>query len=186
MASHLFRNYSFKKINPDLLKSIQIIKEVKKRRAFFQFEARLLGEFEVLAWVLFEIFKLVFLIELLMLFGVLKRFNAKRQQIERVFKFVGYVVLRVSIISLRKSLDTYCIPDIISDRKITANQIYHPLIINCTTNTIHTSNKSVLLTGSNMSGKTSFIKAIGLKVIAGKTINTCFARSISFPVLKVF
>jgi len=37
-----------------------------------------------------------------------------------------------------------------------------------------------------MSGKTSFIRAIGLNVITGLTTNTCFAKSITFPLLKVF
>tara|TARA_R100001369_G_scaffold92113_1_gene135534 strand:- start:301 stop:672 length:372 start_codon:yes stop_codon:yes gene_type:complete len=37
-----------------------------------------------------------------------------------------------------------------------------------------------------MSGKTSFIRAIGLNVITGLTINTCFAKSFTFPLLKLF
>jgi DNA mismatch repair ATPase MutS len=37
-----------------------------------------------------------------------------------------------------------------------------------------------------MSGKTSFIRSIGLNVITGLTINTCFAESITFPLLRIF
>ena len=37
-----------------------------------------------------------------------------------------------------------------------------------------------------MSGKTSFIRAMGLNMITGLTINTCFAKSMSFPLMRVF
>lgn len=83
-------------------------------------------------------------------------------------------------------LYTYCLPNITEDTAIIAEEISHPLIYNCTTNSIAITEKSVLLTGSNMSGKTSFIRAIGLNVITGLTLNTCFARSMTFPLMKVF
>ena len=123
----------------------------------------------------------------MLLFGVLKRLNTKREEIEDVFKFVGHIDMLISIASLRNGLDTFCLPTINNDdTKIIANEISHPLIFNCTTNSIQTSKKSILLTGSNMSGKTSFIRAIGLNIITGLTINTCFSKSLTFPLLRVF
>ncbi|WP_019039728.1 MutS-related protein [Psychroflexus tropicus] len=186
IASHLFTNSLFKKLNPDLSKSIKLINEVKNRMSFFSLEAKLQGEFEIIAWFVFEIFKTMFLLEPLLLFGVLKRLNTKREEIESVFKFVGHIDMLISIASLRNGVNTFCLPIIDDEEKIIANDISHPLIFNCTTNSIEITKKSVLLTGSNMSGKTSFIRAIGLNVITGLTINTCFAKSMTFPLLKVF
>ncbi|MGG8497663.1 MutS-related protein [Tenacibaculum sp. TC6] len=186
VASHLFANPLFKKINPDLPASIKLINEVKNRMSFFQLEAKLQGEFEIIAWLFFESFKTMFLLEPLLLFGVLKRLNTKREEIENVFKFVGHIDALISIASLRKGLDTFCLPTINDGNTIATEEIYHPLIFNCSTNSIKIAEKSILLTGSNMSGKTSFIRAIGLNVITGLTINTCFAKSITFPLLKVF
>ena len=57
---------------------------------------------------------------------------------------------------------------------------------NCIANNINLVNKSLLLTGSNMSGKTSFIRTIGLNVITGLTINTCFAESMTIPRLRIY
>lgn len=186
VASHLFTNSLFKKLNPVLPKSIKLINEVKNRMTFFSLEAKLQGEFEIIAWFVFEIFKTMFLLEPLLLFGVLKRLNTKRDDIESVFKFVGHIDMLISIVSLRKGLKTFCLPIINNEDKIIAKDICHPLIFNCTTNSIEIAEKSILLTGSNMSGKTSFIRAIGLNVITGLTINTCFAKSMTFPLLKVF
>nr|WP_241148021.1 DNA mismatch repair protein MutS [Lacinutrix jangbogonensis] len=186
IAPHLFANPLLKKINPSLPKSITLINEVKNRMSFFQLEVKFQGEFEIIAWFFFEVFKTLFLLEPLLLFGVLKRLNTKRENIEHIFKFVGHIDMLISIASLRHGLETFCTPIINNDNQIIVNNIKHPLIYNCTTNSINISKKSILLTGSNMSGKTSFIRAIGLNVITGLTINTCFAKSITFPLLKVF
>ena len=186
MASNLYANPLFKNLNPKLPKSISLINEVKNRMSFFQLEAKLQGEIELIAWFFFEVFKIIFLLEPLLLFGVLKRLNTKREDIENVFQFVGHIDMLISIASLRKGLDTYCLPIITNDNKIVVKDISHPLIFNCATNSIKIAEKSILLTGSNMSGKTSFIRAIGLNVITGLTINTCFAKAMTFPLLKVF
>ena len=186
VASHLFTNLLFKKLNTDLPKSIKLINEVKNRMSFFSLEAKLQGEFEIIAWFVFEIFKTMFLLEPLLLFGVLKRLNNKREEIENVFEFVGHIDMLISIASLRKGLKTFCLPIINDEDNIIVQDISHPLILNCTTNSIEIAEKSILLTGSNMSGKTSFIRAIGLNVITGLTINTCFAKSMTFPLFKVF
>ena len=186
IASNLFTNSLFKKLNPDLPKSIKLINEVKNKMSFFSLEAKLQGEFEIIAWFVFEIFKTMFLLEPLLLFGVLKRLTNKREEIEDVFKFVGHIDMLISIASLRNGVKTFCLPIINEGDKVIVKDISHPLIFNCTTNSIEIAEKSILLTGSNMSGKTSFIRAIGLNVITGYTINTCFAKSMSFPLLRVF
>lgn len=187
IASILHTNPLLKKLNPDLLVSIKLINKIKKSMLFFQLEAKLQGEFQIIAWFLFEIFKTLFLLEPILLFGVLKKLNTKRNEIENVYKFVGHIDMLISIASLRNGLDTFCLPSINkSDKKIVADEVSHPLIYNCKTNSIQILDKSILLTGSNMSGKTSFIRAIGLNIITGLTINTCFAKSISFPLTRIF
>ncbi len=186
LAAQMYADPIFKEINPELPKSIGTINQVKRRMAFFQLEVKLQGDFEIIAWFIFELVKTLFLLEPLLLFGVLKRLNSKRKEIEDVYKFVGHIDMLVSIASLRAGLDSYCIPKITEKNEIIAEKLRHPLIFNCTENSIRISEKSILLTGSNMSGKTSFIRAIGINVITGLTLNTCFAESMSFPLLKVF
>ncbi len=187
IARYLHGIGPLKTIDSDLKTSIKVIDQVKSRMSFFKLETKLQGEFESIAWMLLELFKILFLLEPLLLFGVLKRLNTKRREIANVFEFVGRIDMLISIASLREGLETFCIPEIDkNDNSIRASEIYHPLIPNCTTNNIDVSGKSVLLTGSNMAGKTSFIRTIGLNVITGLTINTCFARFFSAPLVRVF
>lgn len=186
VASTMFDNPLLARLNPDLPESIKVINEIKSRMSFVLLEAKLQGEFALVFWFFFEIFKTIFLLEPLFLFGILKKLDTKRDEIEDIYKFVGHIDMLISIASLRNGLDTFCLPTIIDEDEISANDMKHPLIFNCITNSIEIYKKSILLTGSNMSGKTSFIRAIGLNIITGLTINTCLAKAMTFPVLRVF
>jgi hypothetical protein len=187
VAKELFKNDALKKLNQDLIESIIVLDKIKNRMSFFKLEQKLDNDLSALIWGLYEFFKTFFLLEPLLLFGVLKQLNTKKNEIEGVFSFVGKIDSLISISSLRNGLSKYCIPEIILDNKrISAKNVYHPLIQNCIKNNINIDKKSILLTGSNMSGKTSFIRTIGINVIAGLTINTCFAEQFSMPKMRIF
>ena len=187
VAQELYKHDSLKEINPDLIKSANVINKVSNRMSFFNLEVKLQSDQQIFFWAILELVKIVFLIEPLFLFGTLKRIDTKRSEIEDVFQFVGEVDAIVSIASLRKGLTNFCIPKITDEqKKLTAQEVYHPLIENCVKNNLKVNDKSILLTGSNMSGKTSFIRTIAINVITGLTINTCFAEQFSMPRVRVF
>ena len=103
--------------------------------------------------------------------------DSKRKDIDGVFRFIGFLDVICSLSFLREELPYYCHPakqD--NDEKLLAKSVYHPLIDNCIPNDISISTKSILITGSNMSGKTSFIRTIAINAITGKVLNTCFAN----------
>ncbi len=186
VARELFKTDILKEINPNLINSANVINKVNSRMSIFNFELSIQSDQRIIFWTMFEIFKILFLIEPLFLFGTLKRIDTKRKEIEDVFQFVGKIDAMISIASLRKGLNKYCIPKIINEEKtLVAEEVYHPLISDCIENSIFVNKKSILLTGSNMSGKTSFIRSIGINVITGLTLNTCFAKEFSMPRLKV-
>jgi DNA mismatch repair ATPase MutS len=187
VANELFKDERFRQINPDLQKSIDVLNQVRNRMSFFKLEAKLESDTEIAFWGILEFIKITFLLEPLFLFGILKRLNTKRKEIEDVFSFVGLIDALISIASYRNSLTNFCLPLILPCKKeLIANDVYHPLICDCIENSIQLKDKSILLTGSNMSGKTSFIRTIGINTITGLTINTCCARHFSMPRLKIF
>lgn len=187
VARELFKNPIFTELNPKLLKSISIIDKVRNHMSYFNLEVKLQADAQAIFWVFFELIKSLFLIEPLLLFGALRRLDTKRKEIEDVFMFVGQIDSIISVASLRKGLSNYCLPQIIKNQKtVIAKDAYHPLISDCVKNSIQVNKKSILLTGSNMSGKTSFIRTIGVNVITGLTLNTCFAEQFSMPGMRVY
>lgn len=64
--------------------------------------------------------------------------------------------------------------------------IKNPLIANCIPNDLVLDHKNLLLTGSNMSGKTTFIRSVGMNMILGQTLLTCMAKKFVMPYSKIF
>ena len=187
IAKDFLTDENLKKINPNLCESTDVLDQVRNRMSFFKLEAELQGDLQALAWGILELFKILFLIEPLLLFGIIKRLNTRREEIENVFVFIGQVDVMISIASLRKGAGKYCLPELTSEQKrILAQEAYHPLILDCVTNSISIDGKSILLTGSNMSGKTSFIRTIGINAITGFTLNTCFAERFVMPRMRIY
>ena len=78
-----------------------------------------------------------------------------------------------------------CASEVSDDRIIEAKGLYHPLIRVPVCNDIEAS-RSVLLTGSNASGKSTFLKAVGLNVIFSENFGFAFAQSFKTGAFKVY
>ena len=78
-----------------------------------------------------------------------------------------------------------CRAEISDKRIISAKAIYHPLIKVPVCNDIDASS-SVLLTGSNASGKSTFLKAVGLNVIFAENFGFAFADEFTTGAFTVY
>ena len=178
----LFKHSRLRNLNPNLDQSLCSLGKIRKSMGFFRLEAGLQGDLASILWVFLELIKICFLAEPLLFFGLLKKLDSRRTDQEALFLFVGEADLCLSLCSLRRELPYFCLPRITGKTSlIEAEEMYHPLIRNCVSNSINTEEKSVLLTGSNMSGKTSFIRTLGINAVTGLTLNTCFAKSFVLP-----
>ena len=99
----------------------------------------------------------------------------------RVYELVASLDAAISVSSYVENLRHYCYPQLNSRNLIAVENIYHPLLTNPVSNSIKISDRSVLITGSNMAGKTTFMKTIGLNIILGQTIAICLASEADIP-----
>ncbi|MBI9064372.1 MAG: hypothetical protein JEZ14_20470 [Marinilabiliaceae bacterium] len=174
------------KLTP-LSQALRHVAGVKKQMLFFKIEAGVQDDLKAGVSGLFELVKIVFLLDPLALFGALKQIEDKKDEIQMIFEYVGRIDTAISIASLREGLSAYCIPEVVDSKKsLIANRCVHPLIADCVPNSILLNDESLLLTGSNMSGKTTFIRTIGINVLTALTINTCFAEHFSLPRLRLW
>ena len=166
--------------------AIPRLKRLNRNMLPFLIESKMSGEIAGAITFLLELFKIVFLLEPLFLFQGLKKIQELQLPIRRVYEYVGETDRAISIASLREGLEVFCQPVITRQQKeILGEGLYHPLVENCVPNQWVIKGKSMLLTGSNMSGKTTYIRTIGLNVIAALTLNTAFGKSFSLPPLKL-
>lgn len=87
----------------------------------------------------------------------------------------------ISVASYLCSLPEYCRPQFSEDKSMLAENIYHPLVDNAISNSLSLKRQSALITGSNMAGKTTFIKTIGINIILARTLYFCHAQRAKFP-----
>ena len=80
----------------------------------------------------------------------------------------------------RRTLHTYCEPSIIKDKQqITFSHLLHPLLTEAVPNSLNIKH-NILLTGSNASGKSTFMKAVATNLILAQTLNTATAEAFSY------
>lgn len=186
VAKYLSNHKNLTQNNPQVLDSLKVIASIRRKMTFFKLEQKLDSDMEAAYWFLLEFIKIVLLLEPLLLFSSIDTVQNKTKEIKQVFDFVGQIEACISICSLRKGLDNFCIPEFsIENTTLKFEDLRHPLVENCVPNSF-VAHKSVLLTGSNMSGKSTFIRSIGLNFISGMTLNTCFATTASFPFAQLF
>lgn len=123
--------------------------------------------------------------------------HAVREQtenIDRLVTIVGELDALIAAAGFRHSLPAWCVPKLTAAEaadgaahgavessglyfeasSLQLEQLYHPLLADPVKNDIKTTN-GVLLTGSNASGKSTFLKAVALNMILAQTIHTCCA-----------
>lgn len=99
-----------------------------------------------------------------------------KEYLKSIYEYVGGVDALISISSFRTSLDYYSKPQLSTSSKkedniINFEEIYHPLINNPVSNSLEI-NRGVLITGSNASGKSTFIKSVAINQILCQSIYT--------------
>lgn len=115
---------------------------------------------------------------------VMKRMAGNIENYLTVYRCIGELDAAISTASFRKSLPWCCTPEYTKEKKLEMKGIYHPLIKDPVANDL-TLEKSCLITGSNASGKSTFIKAAAVNAILAQSINTCAAGYFSMPQTEV-
>jgi len=102
--------------------------------------------------------------------------SKNRNDLHALYRLLGQLDTAICTMSFRKSLPFYTLPQFTNSNTIVFEDIYHPLIAQPVTNSggIHANS---LITGSNASGKSSFIKTLATNGILAQTLNTCTAQN---------
>jgi len=138
------------------------INTIKLKTEFIGFEKQLNNEFAFLFWFIIEQFKILFNLEYLIFYSFIDSITNEKESIEKMYVFIGEIDSAISTASLKSDDLKICVPVFNGEKEVSIKNIIHPLIKNCIPNNLDLQNKSMLLTGSNMSGKTTFIRTFGI------------------------
>ncbi len=132
----------------------------------------------------------LFLWDLSVIYKLAKWKKSNTGKIEKIFKHIGFIEALSSLATWAYNHPTYSYP-LISDEYMTieAKEMEHPLIPksqNVENDFIlEKQDKIVIITGSNMSGKSTLLRTIGLNMILGYTGAKVAASSFKIPIVSI-
>ncbi|MBO4696856.1 MAG: hypothetical protein J5643_06205 [Lachnospiraceae bacterium] len=123
-----------------------------------------------------EYFRMLTHIDLIRFNNIYRLFTDRQDELNRMFAGTGLLDASRAVASYRTSIGKYCIP-VLHDtpmHTLKTEGIGHVLIEEPVANSI-AADRPVLLTGSNASGKSTFLKTLAVNAILAQTIHTVLA-----------
>lgn len=106
----------------------------------------------------------------------IKKLKASYKELILIYQIIGFLDSMVAIAKYRKNQLYFCTPNFTDTLSIVTTDIYHPLINAAVANDF-TGEKSTLITGTNASGKSTFLRTLGINALLAQTIYTVHATS---------
>ena len=131
--------------------------------------------------VLVENLNVLCLFELCSLCRAILAVNKERAALLRIFQIIGRLDAFQGLSTALGEYPVICAAELKAGRDFTLLDVYHPLVANPVPNSIEGSGHSLLLTGTNMAGKTTFIKTLGINLLLAQTLGICLARKAVLP-----
>ncbi|NLY85329.1 MAG: DNA mismatch repair protein MutS [Tissierellia bacterium] len=114
--------------------------------------------------------------------------NRYREDFYEIYLLIGKIDAFISVASYRDGLKYYTEPNLVEEKTkfhIKAEEVYHPLIDEPVPYSFELNNTGALVTGSNASGKSTFLRTIGINSIFSQTLYLALAKSFSSSYFKL-
>lgn len=181
-----FCNWIVKKLEPGRPEILHALEKTQKlSRRILRWQTRkyqsISGDVTAILW---DYIAGMTLYDVVAFYRIQKTLRACQKETLQLYTFAGEIDMEIAIASFRKSLPQWCCPSLQSDGAICVEEICHPLMADAIPNDF-VLKKGVVLTGTNASGKSTFMKAVAINVILAQTIDTCVAKNMKLPAIKV-
>ena len=114
-----------------------------------------------------------------------KEISLHRDDLDTILTITGRIEAYISIACFRESFNgSFCIPEFEGDL-FDAKELIHPLIQNAVANDI-TTKEGILITGSNASGKSTFLKTCAINTVLAQSIHTVLGKEYKAPLFEVY
>lgn len=125
-----------------------------------------------------------FLTKIRSYYSIINIVKSNRQNLIELYALIGKLESYISIASYRCRVSNYCIPQFLDnkDKTLIVKNAVHPLLEDGVPNSIILKNKGVILTGSNMAGKSTFMRTLATNILLSQSfsMSLCDEYSSSF------
>ncbi|MDR7871700.1 MAG: hypothetical protein RIN55_12780 [Tissierellaceae bacterium] len=129
--------------------------------------------------ILMDYINMVTLRETIIFYNTINLINEYREEFIEIYKAIGEIDAYISIASYKDSLGYYTEPRLIEDSSkiyLYTEKMYHPLLDDPVPYTFELNNRGVLVTGSNASGKSTYLRSIGVNALFSQTMYLVLAK----------
>ena len=130
---------------------------------------------------LYEYLNNLFLFDVLIFLRSLKNLREHREVLSRIWGEVASLDASLSVASYAAGVGGVTVPTLVDARRLEVAGLYHPLLSSPVGNELSLNDRSALVSGSNMAGKTTFIRTVGINLILARTLAICHAQRAVFP-----
>lgn len=166
----------------EIIKRAGALKKFQRGRWLLRAGSDLSGGLED---VLMDYVRLLFHVDLQQFNKMLKELYTHEGELMELYERIGYLESMLAAAAYRKYLETWTKPEFTGNHKIAAEDLYHPLIEHPVVNSIETV-RGVLLTGSNASGKSTFLKTMAINCLLAQTIYTACATHFELLFARIY
>ena len=138
----------------------------------FAFQSKSGSEAELMA----ELFMMLFLLPLLSYNSVLKKLSQFQTEAVELLKLIGNLDAALAVLNFKKIMPYTATPIFGEELTAKGTAMYHPLLSQPVPNDVAWQ-QNVLVTGSNASGKSTYIKGVALNCILAQTIGLTCSQS---------
>ncbi len=130
---------------------------------------------------------MIFLVEPIIYYNALNVIDKYKEYLKKLYLLLGELDTAIAVASYKSSLKYFSLPELTQDGNfIYTEKIYHPLLDNFVANDFSLKEKGALITGSNASGKSTFLKTIGVNVIFAQSLFFTFSKEFKSNFFRVF
>ncbi len=135
---------------------------------------------------LFESIAVIFLLEESVYYSISGKVKEKKDALMELYYTVGELEALISISGYKNSLDEQFVkPKFIKGIKLNIVEGIHPLLENAVGNSINIENRGIVLTGTNMAGKSTFLRMLGVNIILAQSFYFVLAKDYQAPFFNI-
>ena len=136
--------------------------------------------------VFMNFIKMFFQLDIFLFYRMKKQVESNSDAVDLLFETLGKLDFAVNTASFRSILPYSAVPEFTDEKIIDFDEMIHPLLLENGVPNSAGVKGGILLTGSNASGKSTFLRMIGINAVLAQSMHTVYAKKYKAGFFRVF
>ncbi|MEI5994627.1 MutS-related protein [Candidatus Enterococcus mansonii] len=130
--------------------------------------------------LMFDYLAMIFMLPFISYNFVLKKLAKHEAQAKELWRLLGELEVGAAVLNFREIMPDTSQPVFSKQVEVIGEQVYHPLLAKPVPNDVNWT-ENTLVTGSNASGKSTYVKSVAISCLLSTTIHTALATKFQLP-----